>query len=119
MNEEITKRLLEYLDGTKDFLLEQSPQVLKEMMRYKTISAILNIFLCFSIICVCLGVFLYCFKSSDRSKYGDREFWQIAGMFTPIFVGAVLFVQLCCNIDELIKIKVAPKYYIIKELLNK
>lgn len=38
MGEEISMEILEYLRNTKDFVLEQSPEILQEALRYHYIS---------------------------------------------------------------------------------
>ena len=118
MKEQITEKLMQYLKNSEDFLLEQAPDVIRQALKYETISAYVtsSLMLCFLILsCV---VWIYNWKNPALDKHGSREIHSFMLIFIPLMSAPMFFVQLCSSIDDLIKIYTAPKYYLIQLVLS-
>lgn len=113
MKDEIAQKLLDYLDATKDLVLEQAPDIFQQIIRYETISTIYGIVIFSTILLgiICASIYMYRNPSGDKYSGYNLTRCMIPIIFIPIF-----FIQLLFSVDALIKIKVAPKYYIIQKL---
>lgn len=113
MNNEFTQKLLEYLQRTEDFALEQLPDIFLQALRYHKISAWLSIFLMIVVISGLICLMVYFCKYPTLDSYGHRDFVSFYIPFMVPFIALACFVSLCISVDRLIKIYVAPKYYLI------
>lgn len=116
MNEEVTKKIIEYLESTKDFFLEQAPDVIKQMIAYESFTCIFAITisgLLFLGVCI---FWLYMYKNPNKKD--EYCGWNCARCVLPLAL-LPLFGMLVCSIDNYVKIKMAPKYYIMQKVLNK
>lgn len=113
MNESIIDKLLEYIDQTKDFVLDQAPDIFNQIIQYSTMSIIMWTCSLGSLTVIgCTLIFIY-LKNYRRESIFDHGYALFSLWLTPF----LLFGTIVCA-DELIKVKVAPKYYIIKKLIN-
>jgi hypothetical protein len=114
MKEEVIAKLMDYLQRTEDFALQEIPEVITQALRYEKINGWATASLMMVLIlCLSVTAFLF-YKFPSLDKYGDRTFLSEWGMFLPLIVVPIFFVQLCMSVDKLIKIYCAPKYYLIE-----
>lgn len=118
MKEQVVRQLLEYIENTKDFVLEQAPDVLLQALRYEKFSNFLGGLLSFALIVFTLSIAYYCWKNPALDEYDHRDFLSAMGVFIPLVISPLLFVQLLTCIDKLIKIYVAPKYFLLQLVLK-
>jgi hypothetical protein len=118
MKEEIVSKLVEYIEGTKDFVLEQAPEILKEALRYEYLSSLFISISSGVLLVLALSVFYYAFCHPMVDKYGDRSFGSGMTMIVSAFVAVMVSGTLCISIDKIIKINVAPKYFLLTLLLK-
>jgi hypothetical protein len=116
MNEEITKKLLEYIDKTGDFLLEQAPEVLQQALKYHYYSSLIYsvFFIIGFLFSISIGYYFYFYPNLD--EYGNRD---LASILLPPYSLIGIFAtlaSLCYEIDKLMKITLAPKYFLINLL---
>ena len=115
MKEELLQKLTEYMTGTKDFFLENAPDFFQQMLAYEKTSTIFAITILSMLFLGCLLFSIYCFTNPCDDRYSIRELFKAFS----IIGCCAFFAALCFNIDTLIKIKIAPKYYIISSLIGK
>lgn len=118
MNEKISEKLLEYLQRTEDFVLEQSPEILKEALRYERIRSFISVLLMAVLFVSALSAAWYFWKHPTLDKYESRDTISFLGVLIPICLSPLFFVQLCSSVDSLIKIYVAPKYFLISLIMS-
>lgn len=108
MQEELTKKLIDYIEKSKDFVLEQAPDIMKEMLEYHKYESIVSIsFLSVFIIgLIITAVILY-------KKRNELTMWWI-----PLLIVPVVFFGILCDCCDLIKVKTAPKYFILSKLVK-
>lgn len=115
---EIVTKMFEYIDSSKDFMLEQAPEVFQQIIRYEYISSICGVVTC-SILLICAGITLFTWLKNPNV---DRFDYWTDGTFAVVLISATVVVitgiGLIVNVSDLIKINVAPKYYIISKLLG-
>ena len=103
--------MLELLKSAKDFTLEQLPEVAKEVLTYNFYSSLFGFF-------IGLGFAYIAFKFFKSSKdHKDEDIWDIGKQLKLIlgmvFTGIAL-ITLIDNGDNVIKIKLAPRLYLIE-----
>ena len=113
MKEEIYHKLLQYLEKTEDFLLEQSPQIMQEALRYHKVSNTLMLIVIFIAFIFLTGFWIYLWKNPEYDKYESYTcFYVMKAWFSIIFVIPLWGIGLSC-IDTLLKIYLSPKYFLI------
>jgi hypothetical protein len=118
MNEEISTKLLEYLQKTSDFALEQMPDIVIQTLKYQKFSIYLNMLTMGFLIILCAGLAYYFYTHPKFDKYGDKTILSTFGVFIPLGLILIFLVDLIIATDNVIKINIAPKYYLI-ELFSK
>jgi hypothetical protein len=121
MNEEILKKLIEYLDSSKDFLLEQTPGVIQDLV---TLGIIRNGLYCFGFACLIsflfyLGRFGYDKANTpEKNRLDTPEMWYVLTVICLLF-GALSFASMVTNCISLFAAIFAPKAYLLEMLLRK
>jgi hypothetical protein len=118
MKEDIVEKLLEYLQNTQDFVLEQVPQVIQQALRYEKISAYMVAIIMSALLLAAAIIFCYFWKNPSLDVHGCRKISSVMGMYIPGAISAIVFIQLCVSIDRLIEIYIAPKYFLIQLFMN-
>lgn|SRR5574338_702828 len=114
MENEILQKLLIYLENTKDFILAECPDIFQQIIRYEKICAIIGLCVIGSLVLIGSIYFLYAFFNSKGEIMNKCPF-----IILPIFlIPALLLCSLEC-INTLIKLNVAPKYFLIEKLIKK
>lgn len=118
MNEKILQKLLDYIQNTEDFILEQVPDTIMQMFRYEKISNLLTLGLMLILISLAIFGGLYMYYHPKLDKYGHREVISVIGPMVCAFFTPFAILQICINVDRLIKIYFAPKYFLINLILK-
>lgn len=117
MTDEIIKQLLEYINQSKDFVLEQAPDLINEILTYEKYSSIYQIIIFFSVLIISLSYFYNQFPlERDKFDFVKTEYLFkacISGFITFVCTGATI-----SNLIKLVKIYTAPKYFLIEFILN-
>lgn len=118
MHEELMKKLIEYVESTKDFVFSQSPEIIQQILFYEKMESILSIIVSFLLMCFVSFIGLYFYKHAKIDKYDHMDFLSFMVpwlSFVFLFIlGGVLF----SSILKLMKISYSPKYYLISLLMN-
>lgn len=109
---EMWKKLAEHLEGTKEFVMEQAPDVIQQALRYEKIAARNSAIFMIGVVVVALGVAYYFGKHPSLDKYGSRDLFSSIGIFIPLVLTIPSLFQIYSSIDRSIKISVAPKYFL-------
>jgi uncharacterized membrane protein YhdT len=112
VKEEISQKLLEYLQNTEEFVLDQVPEVIQQVLKYEKISSYLSAGLMILLLSIAICIGFYFWRHPTLDKYGSREFLSFMPIVSCIAI-PILFVQLCYSVDKLVKIYIAPKYFLI------
>lgn len=113
MDSEISKKIIEYLDQTRDFVLEQAPELCRQIMRFDKIAAYLGSI----VLLIIAGIAIYFsikFAGQHYERSYERPVFHMPVWFATIIFIPIAFFQICSNISDLIQMEVAPKYYLLK-----
>ena len=130
LNEQLAiavKKGIELAEKTGEFVVEQTPDLIREFLLWHTIESFIDILICLTLLYVVykLRKKIYVtedpYDSYEYSKIGDK-YYHIAGMWIYTILGGVIvltsFIFLVEGISNVIKIQVAPKIYLIEYFLN-
>lgn len=121
MTEEILKKLMEYLDSTKDFLLEQTPGVIQDLVTLGIIrNGLYSLgFIIGIVILFYIGRFTFDKANEKPKEYLDiPETWYI-GTVVTFLLGTLCVCSLVNYFISFFAAIFAPKAYLIEMLIRK
>src|SRR6267142_4445067 len=93
MKDQLIEQLLKYMQETKDFILDQAPDIYKQLINFSYYRDILQIGLSLGFLAIC--IYFYFFAFHNRSRFdGIRPDWQVVSMILT-FVFSIISVFLC------------------------
>lgn len=113
---EFLKELLSYVESTKDFALEQAPDMLHQLVMFLVLDPVLSIF---GILSLSLGLGLLIFKSSGSvSKLLDipQHICKLSSSVLLFGISAVSYVLIKADLLFLSQLFFAPKIVLIEYL---
>lgn len=118
MDESLISKAIEYLERSEKFILSETPDVIRQTLLYAKTSTIFEIFaLCIAIVS-CVFIVLHCYGYKSVERYDEKSFFMILGMFIPSVAIIPLCIQLCIDMQNLLKICLAPKLFLIQYFIN-
>jgi hypothetical protein len=112
--DQLLVKLLEYLGNAEVFIKEEIPDVLQQMIFYDYYFYLLTFFACFFVSAFCFLFILSDIKLEMKKKYSDLS----ASLLIFFMVAMPTLVGMCCAFTSMIKISVAPKYYLIERVTS-
>ena len=121
MESEVTKKIIEYIDGTKDFLLENAPSFIQEVVAYGRAKSILILGLCPLVFILSL---LICWNSSknikvDRYDMAEGSTKYLISCIASGILAFIVFIIFCSAAEPSLMSWFAPKLYILKMISGK
>lgn len=115
MNEEIKKEILNLIRDTKDFAVEQAPEIIQRFIEYETIISIIWALLGLIFLVIFINRFIHYAKKDVG--YREQEEYYIA--CAVIVIGGSLSSWIFLhNTLDLIQLIIAPKFYLIEYFLK-
>ncbi len=114
MTEELINKLFEYLQRTEVFILDQAPDFIQQLLRYKKITAVIDVTILSVVVLGALAFSMYNIYNPTIDKHGDRSTGSQFCCFMPIIVAFMFFAPLLGEIADLMKIHIAPKVYLLE-----
>ncbi len=105
-----------------DFAVEQAPIVVQEFLSWKMGEAIFNVvaYTIAAIVLFCIARFLFKKIKNTKIDYPEEIVpISLAFMFSVVMFCFVAFLHIKPNIETIIKIKLAPRVYILEYVTNK
>jgi len=105
-----------------DFAVEQAPIVVQEFLSWKMGEAIFNVILytIATIILFCIARFLFKKIKNTKIDYPEEIVpISLAFMFSAVMLCLITFLHIKPNIETIIKIKLAPRVYILEYVTKK
>lgn len=119
---DLTKKLIEYLDGTKDFILENAPSFFHEVVIYgRAVYSLASISIFLIVVC-CPIIVWKCLKKIKFSRVhemledGSTKYLVICLAIVPILIASVI--NLPWLTDLCLMSWFAPKLFLFKYLLK-
>lgn len=123
MKEEIIKNLagiIEYVKQGADFIKEQAPLYVQEMINYKIWVSCFEILLCVVGIIVSIYAMVKLIKYvNDEEEYDSDNSSVIAFGFLLIVVFIIfLLIVLCVDVETVIQATVAPRVFVVEQIMQ-
>ena len=123
MKEEIIKNLagiIEYVKQGADFIKEQAPLYVQEMINYKIWVSCFEILLC--VVGIVVGIYamvkLIKYVNDEEEYDSDADGIVAAGfVFLAVFL-LFCFVVLCIDVETVIQATVAPRVFIVEQIMK-
>lgn len=119
MDNEILEKALDYLKGTQEFVIEQSPEFIRQILIYEKTSTIFGLILSSIALIILIGIAFYCILYHKLDKYGHIELPYTIGGLVSICLLIPITPATVSLTDRLLKIYISPKYFLIDLLINK
>ena len=112
---EILKKGLEVAEKSGNFVIEQAPDLVKQLITYKTIETSIYVLIEITLMYLIFRYFKYLYKKNneDSDFIIDDEF-HIIGMIITSLIGIFLFFVFINDISNLIQLIFAPKIYLLE-----
>lgn len=114
MQEKILETLINYLQNTENFVLEQMPEILSQTLNYEKTSCIMSISILVFLMAVAVSIGCYFLIHPTLDSYGNRTATSFIGALLPLAFSFMLLAPLLGSFDKLVKINLAPKYFLIQ-----
>ena len=118
MKEQILEKLVAYLQSTEDFMIAECPEVIQQSLKYHFLSSLIGFILCLFLMLASCYVFFHFYTNPTFDKYGTRELSCVMPMFLGGVFAFLSLVGIMSNADTLIKVCIAPKYFMINLFLK-
>lgn len=118
MQDKLIEKLIEYLENSQDFMLEQMPEIIQQALAYNKVSAMCGTGIMLGLLVAALFTAFYSWKRPALDVDGSRSSFSAISLIGSIAAIPMIFSGLWINIDKLLKIYIAPKYYLIQLFIN-
>lgn len=118
MKEQIIDKLIQYIEQSKDFILDQAPEVLLQTLRYQKTSNWFGMFISLLMIIILISIAFYIFMNPKFDKYDSRDFFSVFGVLVPSLISIPFFCAFLSCTDTLMKLYLAPKYFLLEHFLK-
>jgi uncharacterized membrane protein len=117
MNDENIKKMIEWVESSSSFIQGQIPDYIEQLLRYKMISTWVNIGILSVLVIVCSSLCIWCvWKGSTYEKSYDIPALIFVGSFIPGMFSLITAIGLISEIQDLIRLYIAPKVYVLNHL---
>lgn len=121
---QVLTKALEAAEKTGQFVVEQAPDVVQQLVLYYTVlhwaSVALSLFILVGGMTLSVRSFKSAFARAEKDEYKDAdhfgEFWL--GLFAGISSAVTFFALFIGNISDALKITLAPKVWLIEYAAN-
>ncbi len=118
LNDQALQQVIQIVAGTKDFMIEQAPQLAKEMIAYeiwesKFLIGIGLTLLTIGLVLIISGILSHRKQKSDYVSESQFVRFAIGGIATVIAVCMTMV-----NLTSLKAVEISPRAYIVKKILS-
>ena len=111
MNEKLVEKALLYLQNTEDFLVEQIPDYMEQVLEYNLYSGVIYLSLgTFLLLSITVSIFIV--YKEDKKPSSDFLFG--AGVIYTIFATVTGILCFALNFSNTLKIFLAPKMFLVE-----
>ena len=119
MKEEIIKNLsgiIDYVKQGADFIKEQAPLYIQEMINYGIWTSVFETLLYFSLFVFAIYLMVKIYKYAKREEYDLSEYAPL--FFALLLVAGIMFVLTAISFETFIQTIAAPRVYVVEKLLS-
>lgn len=118
MEEQVWQHLIDYLEKVENFTSEQLPDLIFQILTYEKIMAITSIVVATLVIFMLARIGYTYWKDPKRDSFGCRTGEAFIGIWVSCSLSFILIGLLCSSVTSLIKLYVAPKFYLLQFFVN-
>ena len=112
---EILKKGLEAAEKSGNFVIEQAPDLVKQLITYKTVETSICVLIEITLMYLIFRYFKYLYKKNNEdSDFIIYDEFHIIGMIITSLMGIFLFFAFITDISNLIQLIFAPKIYLLE-----
>ena len=112
---EILKKGLEVAEKSGNFVIEQSPDLVKQLITYKTIETSISVLIEIALMYLIVIYFKYLYKKNNEdNSFVDLNSFHIGGILISSCVAIFMFIAFINDISNLIQLIFAPKIYLLE-----
>ena len=112
---EILKKGLEVAEKSGNFVIEQAPDLVKQLITYKTVETSICVLIEITLMYLIFRYFKYLYKKNNEdSDFIIYDEFHIIGMIITSLMGIFLFFAFITDISNLIQLIFAPKIYLLE-----
>ena len=112
---EILKKGLEVAEKSGNFVIEQAPDLVKQLITYKTIETSIYVLIEITLMYLIFRYFKYLYKKNNEdSDFIEVNSFNIGGILISSAVAIFMFIAFITDISNLIQLIFAPKIYLLE-----
>ena len=112
---EILKKGLEVAEKSGNFVIEQAPDLVKQLITYKTVETSICVLIEITLMYLIVIYFKYLHKKNNEdSSFIEVNSFHIGGMLISLVVAIFMFIAFIADISNLIQLIFAPKIYLLE-----
>ena len=112
---EILKKGLEAAEKSGNFVIEQAPDLVKQLITYKTVETSICVLIEITLMYLIVIYFKYLHKKNNEdSSFIEGNSFHIGGMLISLVVAIFMFIAFIADISNLIQLIFAPKIYLLE-----
>lgn len=114
---EVLPRLIEFVEKTAATAGEQVPLFIQELLSYSLWSQVLGICVTLTILIAGIWAMRYSYKVAGKIDDDSSEFgFMVVIVIIAFFAAVISFITIIIQADEMVKIVLAPRVYILDYL---
>ena len=118
---QIAQKMITWMEGTENFVSDQAPDVVNQLILYARINHTLWIFLSAAIVFACYKIFKYCLKNIGQNiKFKEETLYDIIMTISAI-LGIIFLIFAGNSIESSLQAWFMPKVYVLeyfKDFMN-
>ena len=112
---EILKKGLEVAEKSGNFVIEQAPDLVKQLITYKTVETSICVLIEITLMYLIVIYFKYLHKKNNEdSSFIEVNSFHIGGMLISLVVAIFMFIAFITDISNLIQLIFAPNIYLLE-----
>ena len=112
---EILKKGLEVAEKSGNFVIEQAPDLVKQLITYKTVEASIYVLIEITLMYLIVIYFKYLYKkNNENSSFIIENSFHVIGIIISFMASIFFFFAFIVDISNLIQLIFAPKIYLLE-----
>ena len=112
---EILKKGLEVAEKSGNFVIEQAPDLVKQLITYKTIETSIYVLIEITLMYLIARYFKYLYKkNNENSSFISENSFHVIGIIISFMASIFFFFAFIIDISNLIELIFAPKIYLLE-----
>lgn len=112
---EILKKGLEAAEKSGNFVIEQAPDLVKQLITYKTVETSISVLIEITLMYLIFRYFKYLYKKNNEdSDFIPENVFHIGGIIISSGVAIFMSITFIADISNLIQLIFAPKIYLLE-----